>query len=53
MLEEHNYTVTGSGTQRNFRPEGVATNNNNCRIRYVRAAAANIPPEVTIFTSGC
>lgn len=53
ILANHEYTVTGSGTQRNFRPKGVATSNNNCRIRYIRATNGVSPPTVDVFTSGC
>ncbi|WP_333609673.1 prepilin-type N-terminal cleavage/methylation domain-containing protein [Arsukibacterium sp.] len=53
-LDLSGFVVTGStGTQRNFRPAGVETSNNNCRLRYIRAAAVNTPPTVEVFSSNC
>lgn len=53
VLLDHEYTVSGSGNQRNFRPKGVATSNNNCRVRYTRAESPGAQPSVEVFNSGC
>lgn len=51
MVLRSNTEFTGSGTQVNFRPQGL--NSGDCRVRYIRPAAAGEAPQIQRFTSAC